>query len=155
MAGNSTISITYKLEGDNSGFKTLTVDAEGLRKVLEGSITEAERFKKSIVNFAALSTGIDSLNRSISGIQAKIKDLSDAYAVQETAERKLETVMRQRMGATDEPADGNANDKADDKGNVDEVVEKVKEVANSKEGREKIEEIKEKVAGYISDKFGK
>ena len=50
MAGNSTISITYKLEGDNSGFKTLTVDAEGLRKVLEGSITEAERFKKSIVN---------------------------------------------------------------------------------------------------------
>ncbi len=39
--------------------------------------------------------------------------------------------------------------------NVDEVVEKVKEVANSKERREKIEEIKEKVAGYISDKFGK
>ena len=42
-----------------------------------------------------------------------------------------------------------------DKVNVDEVVEKVKEVANSKEGREKIEEIKEKVTDYISDKFGK
>lgn len=105
MAGNHTISMTYKLEGDNSGFKTLTVDAEGLRKVLRGSITEAERFKKSIVNFAALSTGLDSLNRSISGIQAKIKELSDAYAVQETAERKLETVMRQRMAASDAEID--------------------------------------------------
>ena len=42
-----------------------------------------------------------------------------------------------------------------DKVNVDEVVERVKEVANSKEGREKIEEIKEKVTDYISDKFGK
>lgn len=97
--------MTYKLEGDNGGFKKLTVDAEGLRKVLEGSITEAERFKKSIVNFAALSTGLDSLNRSISGIQAKIKELSDAYAVQETAERKLETVMRQRMAASDAEID--------------------------------------------------
>ena len=42
-----------------------------------------------------------------------------------------------------------------DEVNVDEVVEKVQEVANSKEGREKIEEIKEKVTDYISDKFGK
>ena len=42
-----------------------------------------------------------------------------------------------------------------DKVNVDEVVEKVKEVANSKEVRKKIEEIKEKVTDYISDKFGK
>lgn len=105
MAGNSTISITYKLEGDNGGFKKLTVDAEGLRKVLGGTVNQAEKLKTSIINFAALSTGIDSLNRSISGIQAKIKDLSDAYAVQETAERKLETVMRQRMGATDAEID--------------------------------------------------
>ncbi len=42
-----------------------------------------------------------------------------------------------------------------DKVNVDEMVEKVKEIANSKEVLEKIEEIKEKVTDYISDKFGK
>ena len=45
MAGNSTISITYKLEGDNGGFKKLTVDAEGLRKVLGGTVNQAEKLK--------------------------------------------------------------------------------------------------------------
>ena len=55
MAGNSTISITYKLEGDNGGFKKLTVDAEGLRKVLGGTVNQAEKLKTSIINFAALS----------------------------------------------------------------------------------------------------
>lgn len=105
MAGNSTISITYKLEGDNGGFKKLTVDAEGLRKVLGGTVNQAEKLKTSIINFAALSAGLDSISQSLSTLQAKFKELSDAYAVQETAERKLETVMRQRMGATDAEID--------------------------------------------------
>lgn len=105
MAGNSTISITYKLEGDNGGFKKLTVDAEGLRKVLGGTVNQAEKLKTSIINFAALSAGLDSISQSLNTLQAKFKELSDAYAVQETAERKLETVMRQRMGATDAEID--------------------------------------------------
>ena len=105
MAGNSTISITYKLEGNNGGFKKLTVDAEGLRKVLGGTVNQAEKLKTSIINFAALSAGLDSISQSLNTLQAKFKELSDAYAVQETAERKLETVMRQRMGATDAEID--------------------------------------------------
>lgn len=105
MAGNSTISITYKLEGDNGGFKKLAVDAEGLRKVLGGTVNQAEKLKTSIINFAALSAGLDSISQSLNTLQAKFKELSDAYAVQETAERKLETVMRQRMGATDAEID--------------------------------------------------
>lgn len=101
MAGN-TISITFKLEGDDKGFKELTKDAEGLKKAMSGALSEAAQLKGSVINFAALATGIDAAQRSFGQLQGAMQGLADAYAVQETAERKLETVMRQRMGATDE-----------------------------------------------------
>ena len=101
MAGN-TISITFKLEGDNTTFRELTKDAEGLKKAMAGAISEASQLKGSVINFAALATGIDAAQRSFSQLQSGMQDLADAYAVQEMAEKKLGTVMRQRMGATDE-----------------------------------------------------
>lgn len=100
MAGN-TISITFKLEGDNATFKELTKDAEGLKKAMTGVISEAGQLKGSVINFAALATGIDAAQRSFGQLQGAMQGLADAYAVQETAERKLETVMRQRMGASE------------------------------------------------------
>ena len=100
MAGN-TISITFKLEGDDKTFKQLANDADGLKKAMSGVISEASQLKGSVINFAALATGIDAAQRSFGQLQGAMQDLADAYAVQETAERKLETVMRQRMGATD------------------------------------------------------
>lgn len=69
MASSETISITYKLEGDNKGFKTLAVDADGLRKVLGESIKEAERLKSSAINFAAVATSIDSVSRSFDALK--------------------------------------------------------------------------------------
>lgn len=39
--------------------------------------------------------------------------------------------------------------------NVDEIIDKVKEVAESEEGRQKINEVKEKVTEFISEKIGK
>ena len=100
MAGN-TISITFKLEGDNNSFKNLTKDAEGLKKAMSGVITEGQQLKGNVINFAALATGIDAAQRSFSQLQGAMQGLADAYAVQEVAETKLTTVMRQRMGATD------------------------------------------------------
>lgn len=100
MAGN-TISITFKLEGDDKTFKQLAADAEGLKKAMTGVVSEASQLKGSVINFAALATGIDAAQRSFSQLQAGMQDLANAYAVQETAEKKLETVMQQRMGATD------------------------------------------------------
>ncbi len=100
MAGN-TISITFKLEGDDKTFKELTKDAEGLKKAMTGVMSEASQIKGSVINFAALATGIDAAQRSFSQLQGSMQDLANAYAVQETAEKKLETVMRQRMGATE------------------------------------------------------
>lgn len=101
MAGN-TISITFKLEGDNNSFKDLTKDAEGLKKAMAGVITEGQQLKGNVINFAALATGIDAAQRSFGQLQGAMQELADAYAVQETAEKKLETVMRQRMGASED-----------------------------------------------------
>lgn len=100
MAGN-TISITFKLEGDNNSFKNLTKDAEGLKKAMAGVITEGQQLKGNVINFAALATGIDAAQRSFSQLQGAMQGLADSYAVQEVAETKLTTVMQQRMGATD------------------------------------------------------
>lgn len=101
MAGN-TISITFKLEGDNNSFKQLAADAEGLKKAVSGAVTEVAQLKGNVINFAALSQGIEAAQRSFSQLRGAMQELADAYGIQETAERKLETVMRQRMGATDE-----------------------------------------------------
>lgn len=101
MAGKSTISITFKLDGDAKGFKDLAKDAEGLKKVITSTVSEAQQLKGDVINFAALATGLDAAQRSFSQLQAGMKDLADAYAVQEVAETKLATVMVQRMGATD------------------------------------------------------
>ena len=101
MAGKSTISITFKLDGDSKSFKDLAKDADGLKQVITSTLSEAQQLKGNVINFAALATGIDAAQRSFSQLQNGMKDLADAYAVQEVAETKLATVMQQRMGATD------------------------------------------------------
>ena len=101
MAGKSTISITFKLDGDSKSFKDLAKDAAGLKQVITSTLSEAQQLKGNVINFAALATGIDAAQRSFSQLQSGMKDLADAYAVQEVAETKLATVMQQRMGATD------------------------------------------------------
>ena len=101
MAGKSTISITFKLEGDGKGFKELAKDAEGLKSVITSTVTEAEQLKGNVINFAALATGLNAAQRSFGQLQSAMSDLAGAYAVQEANETRLATVMRQRMGATD------------------------------------------------------
>ena len=101
MAGKSTISITFKLDGDSKSFKDLAKDADGLKQVITSTLSEAQQLKGNVINFAALATGIDAAQRSFSQLHSGMKDLADAYAVQEVAETKLATVMQQRMGATD------------------------------------------------------
>ena len=100
MAGKSTISITFKLDSDGKGFKDLANDAEGLKRVITSTVTEAQQLKGNVINFAALATGIDAAQRSFSQLQAGMQNLANAYAVQEVNETRLATVMQQRMGAT-------------------------------------------------------
>lgn len=101
MAGKNTISITFKLEGDGNGFKTLAQDAAGLKQAITATLSEAKQLKGNVINFAALATGLNAVQRSFGQLQSAMSDLAGAYAVQEANETKLATVMRQRMGATD------------------------------------------------------
>ncbi|MCD8265561.1 MAG: hypothetical protein LUC33_00250 [Prevotellaceae bacterium] len=101
MAGKSTISITFRLDGDTGGFKALAGDADGLKKAVTGAVKQAEQLKASTVNFAALATSVRAAADAFSGLAGMVKDLSAAYAVQEAAETKLATVMTNRMKATD------------------------------------------------------
>lgn len=102
MAGKSTISITFKLDGDGKGFRALAQDANGLKKVLTETVSEAQKLNTNAINFAAIATGIDQAQQSIAALQSTLKGLTDAYAVQQQAETQLETVMRQRMNASAE-----------------------------------------------------
>lgn len=100
--GNSTISFTFKVEDDGKGLKKLTADADGLRKLLGSTVKEAERLKKPLISFAAVGMGLDQINSAFAGLNNACRALTDAYQIQKTAETQLETVMRQRMDASDE-----------------------------------------------------
>lgn len=102
MAGKSTISITFKLDGDGNGFKTLAQDAAGLKQAITATLSEAKQLKGNVINFAALATGIDAAQRSFGQLQNLIGDLAKSYQQQEVVETQLTTVMRQRMNATDD-----------------------------------------------------
>lgn len=98
-----TISIAYKVEGNEGGFKKLVANAKDMENAIGGI---AERIKSNMVNVNQIAMGFSNLSNAFNDITAICSDLSKAYAVQEEAETKLETVMRQRMAATDEAIQG-------------------------------------------------
>lgn len=58
MAGKSTISITFKLDGDGKGFKDLSQNADGLKQAMTAAIVEADKLKSSLINW---SQGVQAL----------------------------------------------------------------------------------------------
>ena len=76
MAGNSTVNITYKVEGDSKGFKTLSVDAEGLKKLINSTATEAEQLKKSLINWSQVTQSISAVSNVVSDLSSAMSDLS-------------------------------------------------------------------------------
>lgn len=102
MASNSSISISFNLKDESNGLKTLTLGVADLRKVMAATVEEAEKLQKPFINFAAVCTGIDSLSNTITNLQSTLRGLSDAYALQVTAETQLATNMRNTMAAREE-----------------------------------------------------
>ena len=100
MAGKSTISITFKLDGDGKGFKDLANDAEGLKKIITSTISEAQQLNTGAINFAAIATGISQVQDSMGTLRDVLTGLTAGYNYATEAETKLTTVMGQRMGAT-------------------------------------------------------
>lgn len=98
---DKTISIGFKVDGGADGLNTLTMKAGDLRKAMEATVTEAQRLEDKATTFSSIAVGIDSVTHTISDLQSVMGELSDAYAVQIEAETKLQTVMQQRMSASE------------------------------------------------------
>lgn len=99
---NSTISIGFRIEEIDGGFKKLSMDADAFKKIMEGNTTEVEKMKKNFENFGKTSLAFDGIKNSVRELTAIMSDLQNAYKIQQEAEMKLETVMKQRMTATAE-----------------------------------------------------
>lgn len=95
--------VTFKIKiDDNGGFKKVTMDAEELRKAVRSVQDESEKVKRSIISWAEVSQAFDVMQNAIGELQSVMTDLTGAYQVQLVAETQLNTIMRQRMGATDD-----------------------------------------------------
>lgn len=90
------------MDGDNKTFKAVAQDAEGLKKAMSSAMVEAGNLKSSLINFAAVTTGIRNAQAAIMDLQNSLQGLADSYYRSEEQKTKLLTVMRQRMTATDQ-----------------------------------------------------
>lgn len=99
MSGK-TISIGFVIEDGKDGLKKLTMDADALKKVMQGTLKETQTMKKSLIELGSVSFGFDAVSGALSSLQSVMGDLTKSYSVQIEAETKLETIMRQRMNAT-------------------------------------------------------
>ena len=61
MAGKSTISISFKFTGDAKELKALINDTEGLKRVMQSTVVEAEQLKKSLINWSHCAQAIDAV----------------------------------------------------------------------------------------------
>ena len=91
MAGKSTISITFKLDGDGKGFKDLSQNADGLKQVMTAAIVEADKLKSSLINWSqgvqalgAVSNAVGQLNGTLQDITADSRAFGAAMRVANT-----------------------------------------------------------------------
>lgn len=91
MAGKSTISITFKLDGDGKGFKDLSQNADGLKQAMTAAIVEADKLKSSLINWSqgvqalgAVSNAVSQLNGTLQGITADSRAFGAAMRVANT-----------------------------------------------------------------------
>lgn len=95
------VSFTIKVD-DKGTLKKVTMDAEQLGRAVRSVQDESEKAKRSVLTWAETAQAIDVLQSSIGELQGVVSDLTSAYQVQLVAETQIETIMRQRMAATDE-----------------------------------------------------
>lgn len=95
------VSFTIKVD-DKGTLKKVTMDAEQLGRAVRSVQDESEKAKRSVLTWAETAQAIDVLQSSIGELQGVVSDLTSAYQIQLVAETQIETIMRQRMAATDE-----------------------------------------------------
>ena len=85
--------------------KNITMSAEELAKSIKKVENAHEGLRTGVININQLKQSWDNAFSGMQGIVQITSELTSAYAIQESAEVKLQTIMQQRMGATDSMVD--------------------------------------------------
>lgn len=100
---DKTLDFTIHVKDESSNvIKKIGVNTEELGKVIRGVKQEMDKLSNKVVDMAQLSQAFKNIGSVISQVQGAFKSLTAATAAQTTAETQLATVMKQRMGATEE-----------------------------------------------------
>lgn len=81
--------------------KNITMSAEELAKSIKKVEEAHEGLRTGVININQLKQSWDNAFSGMQGIVKITSELTSAYSIQEGAEVKLQTIMQQRMGATD------------------------------------------------------
>lgn len=76
MAGKSTISITFKLDGDGKGFKELSQNADGLKQAMTAAIVEADKLKSSLINWSQGVQALGAVSNAVSQLNGTLQDIT-------------------------------------------------------------------------------
>lgn len=76
MAGKSTISITFKLDGDGKGFKDLSQNADGLKQTMTAAIVEADKLKTSLINWSQGVQALGAVSNAVSQLNGTLQDIT-------------------------------------------------------------------------------
>lgn len=77
MAGKSTISITFKLDGDGKGFKDLSQNADGLKQAMTAAIVEADKLKSSLINWSQGVQALGAVSNAVSQLNGTLQSITE------------------------------------------------------------------------------
>lgn len=100
MANTVNFKIQLEVDGQQRVVNA-TADIGNLVKEVGVAEKAANRFSNAFADLANVSMALDGVTNTIGQMQRALQGLTAAYAVQEQNEKRLETVMRERMGATE------------------------------------------------------
>lgn len=100
MANQVTFQIKIETLGAEN-VKNVTMDAEELGRVVHEVTDEQEKLNTKLLDINQAQQAIQNICGSFEQLSATVREFTSVYALQETAERKLEQVMRNTMSASD------------------------------------------------------
>ena len=105
MAGNSTATITFKLDGNVKTFQILAKDAESLKKVLGTTASEAKELGQKLLDMNQAVEAFRGMETLVRGIESAFGSLSAEFNEASANETRLAQSMKTAMGATQEQVD--------------------------------------------------
>ena len=102
MAGSSTATITFKIDGDVKTFQILAKDAENLKEVLGTTVSEAKKLGDKLLNMNQAVEAFRGMETLIRGIESAFGSLSAEFNEASANETRLAQSMKTAMGATQE-----------------------------------------------------